>query len=126
MNIALWVVQVVLGAFFLFSGGMKVFAFDKYRAMLEARSKGKELGFSQGFLTFIGVCELAGGLGLILPMALRILPVLTPLAALGLAIIMVGATAFHLRRKEAPAMPVVLLVLLGFVIFGRGFSPTSV
>lgn len=121
MNVTLWIIQVVLGAFFIFGGGMKLFAFDKYRAMLESRSKGKELGFSKGFLTFIGICEVAGGLGLILPMALRISPVLTPLAALGLAIIMLGATVFHLRRKDSPAMTVVLFLLLGFVTFGRGF-----
>lgn len=121
MNVTLWVVQVVLGAFFLFGGGMKLFASDKYQAMAEARSKGKGMGFSKGFMTFIGACEVAGGLGLILPMALRVLPALTTLAAIGLAIIMLGATVFHLRSKEPPAMTVVLFLLLGFVTFGRGF-----
>ncbi len=119
MNVVLWVVQVALGALFLFGGGMKLFAFDKYKKTTEARSHGKGLGFSKEFLTFIGVCEIAGGLGLILPMALQIMPVLTPLAALGLAVIMLGATVFHLRRKDSPAPTVVLFLLLGFVTYGR-------
>ena len=119
MNITLWIVQAALGALFLFGGGMKLFAFDKYKATAETRSKGKGLGHSKEFLTFIGACEVAGGLGLILPMALRILPILTPLAALGLAIIMLGATIFHLRRKDSPVPTVVLFLLLGFVTVGR-------
>ena len=119
MNITLWIIQTVLGALFLFGGGMKLFAFEKYRTTTEARSKGKGLGFSKEFLTFIGVCEVAGGLGLILPMALRIMPVLTPLAVLGLAIIMLGATIFHMRRKDSPVPTVVLFLLLGFVTVGR-------
>ena len=120
MNIALWVIQTVLGAFFVFGGGMKVFAYDKYQAMAESRSKGKGMGYSKEFMIFIGVCEIAGGLGLILPMALRVLPVLTILAAIGLAIIMLGATVYHVQRKEAPGMTVVLFLLLGFVTLGRG------
>ena len=119
MNIALWVLQSALGMFFLVGGGMKVLAFEKYKQRILARSKTHDLGYSQGFLTFIGVCEIAGGLGLILPMALGIAPVLTPLAATGLAVIMIGATVFHLRRKDPPVPTVVLLVLLAFVAWGR-------
>ena len=78
------------------------------------------MAFSKECMIFIGLCEVAGGFGLILPMAVRILPVLTPLAASGLAIIMLGATVFHLRRNEPPAMTVALFLLLGFVTVGRG------
>ena len=98
---------------------MKVFAYEKYQAMNEARTPGHGRGYSKPFMVFIGVCEIVGGLGLILPLALGIAPVLTPLAALGLAIIMVGAAAFHVQRKEPPIPAVVCLVLCCFVVYGR-------
>ena len=119
MNIALWVIQAILGLFFLFAGGMKLFAFEKFKAQAAERSKGKDLGFSKGFIHFIGACEVAGGFGLIFPTALRIAPALTPLAAFGLAVIMLGATVFHLRRKEPAAFTAILLVLLVVVATGR-------
>jgi putative oxidoreductase len=72
-------------------------------------------------LRFIGVAEFAGGLGLILPAATRIRPVLTPLAALGLATIMVLAFVFHILRGELEALPVNLVLggLAAFVAWGR-------
>jgi putative oxidoreductase len=72
-------------------------------------------------LRFIGVAELAGGLGLILPAATRIRPMLTPLAALGLATIMTLAFVFHIQRGEWDALPVnaVLGALAAFVAWGR-------
>jgi hypothetical protein len=73
-------------------------------------------------VTFIGISELAGAAGLILPLASGIAPVLTTLAALGLAIIMVLASIYHLRRKEPPTVTIVLLLLASFVVYGRGFS----
>ena len=66
---------------------------------------------SRGLTTFIGICEVAGGLGLILPMATGVAASLTTLAALGLGIIMVLATIYHLRRKEPAFVPIGLLVL---------------
>jgi hypothetical protein len=73
-------------------------------------------------VTFIGISELAGAAGLILPLATGIAPVLTTLAALGLAIIMVLGNIYHLRRKESPIVTIVLLLLASFVAYGRGFS----
>jgi hypothetical protein len=73
-------------------------------------------------VTFIGISELAGAAGLILPLASGIAPVLTTLAALGLAIIMVLASIYHLRRKEPPTVTIVLLLLATFVVYRRGFS----
>jgi hypothetical protein len=69
----------------------------------------------------IGAVEILGAIGLILPQALDIAPVLTPLAATGLAVIQVGAIIVHGRRKETKALPmnVVLLVLAAFVAVGR-------
>lgn len=115
MNIALWVVQGVLCALFLYAGGMKVFAYRKYE-----ESVGSGLGLSKGLVTFIGFSEMAGALGLILPMVSGIAPMLTPLAAAGLGVIMLLATGFHLKRKEPAYATVVLLILSGFVVWGRG------
>ena len=117
MNIGLWIVQGILCVMFLGAGGMKVFAYPKY-----VKSVGGQLNLSRGLVTFIGISELAGALGLILPMASGIAPMLTPLAAAGLAIIMLLATGFHLKRKEPAYMTVVLLLLSGFVAWGRGLS----
>jgi uncharacterized membrane protein len=117
VNIALWIVQGILCAMFLGAGGMKVFAYSKYK-----ESVGGELNLSRRLVTFIGLSELAGAIGLILPMASGVAPVLTPLAAGGLGIIMLLATGFHLKRKESASMTIVLLLLSAFVAWGRGFS----
>jgi hypothetical protein len=76
---------------------------------------------SGGFLQFIGVCEVLGGLGLILPGLLRIKPVLTPLAAAGLVIIMIGATAISLKAPSPASalFPFATGVLAAFVAYGR-------
>jgi len=72
-----------------------------------------------GLIRFIGIAEVLGALGLILPAALRILPVLTPLASLGLAMIMVLATALHASKGEPIGTQVVFLLLTLFVVWGR-------
>jgi uncharacterized membrane protein YphA (DoxX/SURF4 family) len=122
MNIALWIVQGILSIMFLMAGGMKLFAYEKYKESTEKRSGGHGPGISRGLTTFIGICEVAGGLGLILPMATGVAPSLTTLAALGLGIIMVLATIYHLRRKEPASIPIGLLVLAALVVAGRGFN----
>jgi uncharacterized membrane protein YphA (DoxX/SURF4 family) len=110
MNSALWVVQVLLAAAFVFVGVKKVFQYDRAKTSLP-----------RGLVTFIGVSELLGGLGLLLPALTGILPWLTPLAAVGLAIIMILASIFHATRGEAQGIitTVVLLVLAVFVAYGR-------
>jgi len=90
-NAVLWVVQALLAALFLFAGGMKlVMPIDQ----LVAQSH-----MSGGFLRFIGVVEVLGGLGLVLPGLTGIAPILTPLAAAGLVIVMITAPA---RRGPSP------------------------
>ena len=116
MNLALWIVQGLLSAAFLMSGGMKLFAYEKYQ------KKAKGPGISRGLATFIGVSELAGALGLILPLATHTAPLLTPLAALGLAIVMILAIGFHVKRKEPATPAAVLLILAIFVTIGRGLN----
>ena len=111
MNIALWAVQGLLALMFLFAGGMKLFAYDRFIASAEQRHPDRPLGLSKGLVTFIGASEVAGALGLVLPQSTAVLPVLTALAAVGLAVIMILATRFHLQRQEAATVTIVLAVL---------------
>jgi uncharacterized membrane protein len=116
MNLTLWIAQGILAFAFIFVGTMKVFAYDKYKALSE---KNGPTGITQGLAGFIGSAELAGGFGVVLPMATHIIPWLSPLAAAGLATIMLLAIGFHLFRHESPAAPGVLFLLAAFVAFGR-------
>src|SRR5258708_6898799 len=120
MNAALWIVQGLLAVGFLLVGGMKLFAYEKFKKMTEERSPGQP-GPSKELAIFIGISEVAGAFGLILPAATGIAPILTTLAAVGLAIIMILAVIFHLSRKEPASVPAVFLVLAAFVVVGRGF-----
>ena len=111
--IVLWVVQVLLALLFVFAGVMKL--------VLPLDELAKQAQLPGLFLRFIGWAELAGGLGLILPGLLRIRPGLTPLAAGGLVIIMIGATTLTLIRGPivTALMPAVVGLLVAFVAYGR-------
>ena len=113
MNAALWIVQGVLAALFLFAGGVKLY--------LPIEELTKQMPVPGLFVRFIAVCEVLGAVGLILPGLLRIRPGLTPLAAVGLVIIMIGATVVTLMSGQvAPALiPLVLGLLAAFVAYGR-------
>ena len=119
MNIALWVAQVLLAGMYGMAGGMKTFQPDGVRKNLQmtwAHDK------QDGYIRFVGVSELLGALGLILPILTGILPWLTPLAAVGLSIIQLLAIFMvHLPKKEYQVIPVniVLLALSVFVAYGR-------
>ncbi|MBE8523970.1 DoxX family protein [Amycolatopsis sp. H6(2020)] len=120
MNIFLWIVQAVLAAMFGMAGVMKATQpKDKLADRLPWVAD-----FSPATVRFIGVVELAGALGLILPAATGIAPILTPLAATGLAGTMLLAALTHARRKEpaAIAFNAVLLALVTVVAWGR-FGP---
>jgi uncharacterized membrane protein YphA (DoxX/SURF4 family) len=113
MNRALWVVQTLLAAVFLFAGVMKlVLPLEKMAGPVE---------FPGWFLRFIGVAETLGGIGLFLPAVLRIKPGLTPLAAAGLVIIMIGAVAITLPSMGVgPALlPLIVGLLAAFIAYGR-------
>jgi uncharacterized membrane protein YphA (DoxX/SURF4 family) len=116
MNIALWVVQVLLGAAFIAAGGMKVFAYEKYKAMSE---KNGPSGLNHGLVTFIGLSEIAGAVGIVLPMAVNVAPRLSAAAAAGLATVMLLAVFYHVRRHEPPTAPAMLFLLALFVAVGR-------
>ena len=116
MNIALWIVQILLGVMFLTAGTMEAFSYEKAKASLPWVKDS-----SKGLVTFIGVTELLGGLGLILPYALGIAPILTPIAAFGIVVIMILASGLHAKRKEYQGigMNIILLALALFVAIGR-------
>ena len=113
MTYALWIVQGLLAALFLFAGGVKL--------VMPIAELEKQAGMPGWFLRFISVAEVLGALGLVLPGLLRIRPGFTPLAATGLVIIMLGATVITLATGAiAPAlMPLVVGLLAAFVAYGR-------
>jgi uncharacterized membrane protein YphA (DoxX/SURF4 family) len=117
MNLALWIIAIVLAVAFAASGLMKqVVPKDK----LVTAGQGWAEDFSPTTIRLIGLAEILGAIGLVLPAALHIAPVLVPLAAVGLAMVMVGAAAVHARRKEMPmVVNAVLLVLAVVVVWGR-------
>jgi uncharacterized membrane protein YphA (DoxX/SURF4 family) len=116
MNLAIWIVQGLLAFAFIAAGGMKLFAYEKYKTQSERNGP---TGVTRGLTAFIGIAEIAGALGIVLPMATNTAPWLSPWAAVGLATIMLLAIVFHLRRRESPAPAVVLFLLAAFVVFGR-------
>jgi len=108
----LWVLQVLLACLFLFAGGAKMVM------PIEMMTKGSSL--PGWFFRFIGVVEILGALGLILPGTTRILPILTPLAAVGLTVIMVGAVVITAPGGiGAILFPLIAGVLTAFVAYGR-------
>lgn len=113
MTYALWVVQALLAALFVFAGGMKlVVPLDQLQGPVPLPG---------AVMRFLGVAELLGGLGLVLPGLVRVQPMLTPLAAAGLVIIMVGAVVITLIGGDVllAAIPLVVGLLLVFVAYGR-------
>ena len=118
MNIALWIIQILVALLFLFAGGTKlVLPFE----VLTSMGSPNQIPLPGLLIRFIGVCEVLGALGLILPGLLRIRPGLTPLAAAGLVIIMIGATALSIAGDGVVAgvVPLIVGILCGFVAYGR-------
>ena len=117
MNDTLWAIQAVLAVLFLLAGGMKV--------SQSVEALGKRMSwvnhYPLWFVRFIGVAEVLGALGLILPAATHILLWLTLVAAGGLAIIMIGATVYHISRREysGSVTTIILFLLSVFIIYGR-------
>jgi hypothetical protein len=118
MNVALWIVAGVLAAAFLGAGAMKL---AQPRKRLADSGMGWVEDFGDGAVKGIGALEVLGAIGLILPAALDIAPVLVPIAATGLALVMAGAVITHARRREPQliVVNVVLLALAVFVAWGR-------
>ena len=115
MKYVLWVLQVLLAALFLFA------ATAKFTTPPEVMTAQMPIKFPIAFVYFIGVCEILGAIGLILPSLLRIKPGLTPLAAAGLMIITIGATAVTIMGGQLNQVPLPLVTALvsAFVAYGR-------
>jgi uncharacterized membrane protein YphA (DoxX/SURF4 family) len=126
MNIALWIVAGLLAVVYLLSGGGKLIMPKEKIAALTPSARWVE-DFSAGSVKAIGALEVLGAVGLILPALLDIAPVLVPLAALGLALIMTGAVITRIRRHEPKPMvaDLIYLALALFVAWGRFFGPES-
>ena len=119
MNIAIWVAQGLLALAFLVSGGYKMRPRGARRPMK---------GISEAQTKAIGGLELLAAVGLILPAALKVFPVLTVAAAAGVVLLMIGAIAYHVRWGDGGrrlAVNVVLL-LLALVVAGARFGPYQV
>jgi uncharacterized membrane protein YphA (DoxX/SURF4 family) len=118
MNIALWISQIVLAAVFALSGTLK--STQSKQRMIETGQTGVVF-FPLPVIRAVAALELVAVAGLILPQLTGVAPKLTPAAAAGLAIVMVGAAVSHTRLKEpkAVATNAVLFALCVFVVFGR-------
>lgn len=125
MDRVLWIIAGLLAVVYLFSGTVKLIL-PKER-LATAPGGGWVEDFSPGAIKAIGVLEILGAVGLILPAVTGIAPVLVPLAALGLALLMLGAVFTRIRRHEPKPMVADLtyLVLAIFVAWGRFVGPAS-
>ncbi|MBZ5674167.1 MAG: DoxX family protein [Acidobacteriia bacterium] len=115
MNRTLWILQILLAVLFLVAGGAK------FLTPADQMTQGMPAWMSISFLHFVGVCELLGGIGLILPGLLHIKPGLTPLAAACLTIIVIGATVVTVMGGmiATALLPLVATLLSAFVAYGR-------
>jgi hypothetical protein len=125
MNTTLWIVAGLLAAIYLGSGVGKMLV-PRERMLRLTHAAGWMLDFSPGVIKAIAAAEILGAIGLIVPALLDIAPVLVPLAATGLALIMAGAVLTRLRRHEPrlALLDFAYLALAGFVAWGR-FGPAS-
>ena len=122
VNLALWIIAGVLAFAFAGSGVMKLV--QSKDQLVASPTGGWAADWNPASIKLIGVAEILGAIGLILPAVLHVAPTLVPLAAIGLILVMFGAAVTHARRHELPnvAINVVLLLLAAFVAWGR-FGP---
>ena len=115
MNIALWIAQILLALIFIFAGVIK------FVTPMDEMLKQMPISLPPAFLIFTGIVEVLGGLGVILPWLLNIRPGLTPFAAVGLVIVMIGAVVYTIAAGDpAPALiPAAVGLLAAFVAWGR-------
>ena len=118
MNVILWILQVLLALLFLFAGGTKLIL---PISVLTQNASPNQVMLPGWFIRFIGVAEVLGGLGLVLPGLLKNRQYLTSLAALGLAIVMVGAVVVTIMGDgvQMAIGPFVILLLLLFIAYAR-------
>jgi putative oxidoreductase len=117
LNIALWIVQGLTAALMLMSAFMKIAT-----PIPELSAKWKWTGeLPQQVVRMLGIVDLLGGIGIILPAILKIKPGLTPLAAVGVVLLMISATVFHISRGESSviAFNIILMLFASFIAWGR-------
>src|ERR1700682_108284 len=116
MDIALWVITGVLAVAMLGAG---LFKLSQSKEALASKGMGWTEDFSSAAVKAIGAAEVLGAIGLIAPAVLNIAPILVPIAATGIAVLMAGAVIVHLRRHEGPgALPAVVLLTLAVLVAG--------
>jgi len=119
VNILLWIAQFILASVFLVTGVGKILAYERLMGTVEARSKGLPAGIPRALAAFIGLAEIAGAIGVLVPGSFSPGHLIVRLAAAGLALIMVLAGIYHLRRQDSAAPAVTLFLLALFIIVGR-------
>ncbi|MCU1447195.1 DoxX family protein [Cryobacterium sp.] len=121
MNIAIWIITGLLALAFIGAGLMKV---AQPRAKLAANGMAWTNDYSDAGVKLVGLAELLGGIGLVLPALTGIAPVLVPIAAAALTVIMIGAVVWHLRANDAKgALPSAVLGILSLVVAVTRFGP---
>jgi hypothetical protein len=119
MNELLWIAQILLAGIFLLTAGGKLFAYEKVVAVVEERSKGRTIGMTRNQAAAVALAEIAGAIAVVMPIRLNPPHLVVLVAASWLALLMVAAGIYHLRRQESAAPSVALFLLALFVIVGR-------
>ena len=119
MSTLLWIAQIILAGVFLFTGFSKIFSYGQVVKVLEARSKAGPIGMSRGQAVLLGLVEVAGAATVLVPVDVWPPYIFLRLATAGLALLMVAAGIYHIRRQESAAPSVVMFLLALFVIVGR-------
>ena len=119
MNTLLWIAQIILAGVFLFTGFSKIFAYGKVVKVLEARSKTGLVAMSRTQAVLLSLLEIAGAVGVLVPVDVWPPYIFLRLATAGLALLMVVTGIYHLVRQESAAPDVSLFLLALFVIVGR-------
>lgn len=118
LNLGLWMAQALLSAMFLYAGYVKL---TSTPTALDSMGWHWALDVPPALIAFIGVMEILGAIGVVLPMATRILPWLTAMAAAGMVLLQLAAVALHVSRGEYAALwlNIILLAAAAFVVWGR-------
>jgi len=119
MNNLLWGVQILLAGVFLFTAAGKLFDYDQLVRVIEGRSRGRPIGVSRWQAILVGLGEAAGAVGLLIPGRFDPAHRIVVYAAAWLAVLMLGAGIYHLRRRDSATPPVVLFLLSLLVVVGR-------
>lgn len=119
MNTLLWITQIILAGVFTFTGFSKIFAYRQVVKVVESRSKGTPIGMSRNQAALLGLVEIEGAAGVLLPVDIWPPHILLRLTCAALGLLMVFAGIYHIRREESAAPCVALFLLALFVIVGR-------